>query len=133
MKFRTQNGFTLIEVVIATAVMATIFIALAGVFNTLHQVNARANTLTIATQLAQQQLENIRNTPYTSIPIGTTDISSILSPYANIGSPKSASIVTTLADPNGLKSVDITINYTDHKYAKVVKVTTLVALNGVNK
>ena len=133
MKFHTQQGFTLIEVVVATAVMATIFIALAGVFNTLHQVNARANTLTIVTQLAQQQLEKIRNTPYTSITVGITDISSIMSPYANIGSPNSASITTIQVDPNGLKSVDITINYTDHKYAKVVKVSTLVALNGVNK
>ncbi len=133
MKFHAQKGFTLIEVVIATAVMATVFIAIAGVFNTIHQVNARANTLTVTTQLAQQQLEKIRNTPYTNITIGTTDISSILTPYSNIGSPKSASITTTLVDPNGLKSVDITINYTDHKYAKVVQVTTLVALNGVNK
>ncbi len=133
MKFYVQKGFTLIEVVVAIAVMATVFIAIAGVFNTIHQVNARANTLTIVTQLAQQQLEKIRNTPYTSITVGTTDISTILSPYANIGGPKSASITTVQVDPNGLKSVDITINYTDHKYAKIVKVSTLVALNGVNK
>ena len=133
MKSRAEEGFTLIETIVAIAVMAMVFLAISGVFNTLHQVNARANTLTIVTQLAQQQLENIRNTPYTSITVGTTDISSILTPYANIGGPKSASIATTLVDPNGLKSVDITINYTDHKYAKIVKLTTLVALNGVNK
>jgi prepilin-type N-terminal cleavage/methylation domain-containing protein len=133
MKFHTQKGFTLLEVLVATAVMATTFIAIAGVFNTLHQINARANTLTTVTQLAQKQLEKIRNTPYTNITVGTTDISSIMTPYANIGSPKTASITTMQVDPNGLKSVDITINYTDHKYPKIVKLTTLVALNGVNK
>jgi prepilin-type N-terminal cleavage/methylation domain-containing protein len=133
MKHSREAGFTLLEVLITTAVMAVVFIAIAGVFNTLHQINARANTLTITTQLAQQQLEKIRNTAYNGIPVGTTDISSVLAPYANIGGPKSATLVVAQIDPNGLKSVDITINYTDHKYPKIVKVSTLVALNGVNK
>jgi prepilin-type N-terminal cleavage/methylation domain-containing protein len=128
-----EHGFSLIEVLLATAVMAIVFIALAGLFNTLHQVNARANTLTITTQLAQQQLEKYRNTPYTSIAVGTTDISSILTPYKNIGGPKSATTTVVQTDPNGLKSVDIKINYTDHGSPKVVEVTTLMALNGVNK
>lgn len=133
MNHTDESGFTLIEVMLASAIMAIVFIAIAGVFNTLHQVNARANTLTITTQLAQQQLEKYRNTPYTSIPVGTTDISSILTPFSNIGSPRSATITVVQTDPNGLKSVDIKINYTDHKYPKVVEVTTLMALNGQNK
>ena len=133
MKARKETGFTLVEVAISIAVMATVFLAIAGLFNTLHQVNARANTLTVTTQLAQQLLETYRNTAYTAIPLGTTDVSSILTPYANIGSPKSATVTVTQADPTGLKSVDIIINYTDHKNPKVVEVTTLIAINGVNK
>ena len=133
MQQQNESGFTLLEVMLASSIMAIIFIAIAGVFNTLHQVNARANNLTITTQLAQQQLEKYRNTPYTSIATGTTDISSILDAYPNIGSPKTVTVTVVQTDPNGLKSVDIKITYTDHKYPKVVEVTTLIALNGVNK
>lgn len=133
MDIRNEKGFTLLEVLITIAVMAIVFIALAGAFNTIHQINARANTLTVATQLAQQQHEKVRNTAYNSIAIGTSDFSSVLTPYKNLGSPKSATMVVTQVNANGLKKIDITILYTDQKNPKTVKVTTLVALNGINK
>lgn len=128
-----ERGFTLIEVVVTIAVMGTIFVSISALFSTLHQVNAEGNTLTIVTELAQQQLEKIRNVPYNGLTIGTSDVSSILTTYSTIGSPKSAAIVVTQVDPNGLKRVDITISYSDHKVAKVIKVSTLVALNGIDK
>lgn len=133
MKKSPEAGFTLVEVAVSTLVMTVVFLAIAGVFNTLTQVNARANTLTIVTQLTQQQLEKYRNTAYTSIPIGTTDVSGILTPYRNIGSPKSAVVTVTQVNANGLKSVDITVNYHDANRPKSVKVTTFVAQNGINK
>ena len=135
MQHKNQEGFTLIELILTTVVLATTMLAIFGLFITLSQINARANSLTIATQVAQRELELYRNLHYNAVNVGTEDhtASAGLAGYTALGSPKSVIAVVTLTDPNGLKTVDITVNYADRGIAKKVRVTTYVALNGINK
>lgn len=113
--------------------MTIFFTSIGSLFNTLHTLSGRANNLIIATQVAQQQLETYRNTPYNNIALGTVDYSSLLDQYKTMGSPKSVTVTTTQKDPNGLKQVDVTVQYHDHKLAKTIAVSTLIALNGINR
>ncbi|HSX14587.1 MAG TPA: prepilin-type N-terminal cleavage/methylation domain-containing protein [Candidatus Saccharimonadales bacterium] len=133
MKARNQAGFTLLELIITATVAAIIIVVVIEGFTGIEQLNRTARNVTIATQLAQQQMEQIRNTPYNNIAIGTTDISSILTPYPSLGNPRSATQIVTTLDAAGLKQVDINISYTIYHRTKRVQVSTEVANIGVNK
>ncbi len=129
---KKQHGFTLIEVVVTATFVATVLIAIAGVFIMVGRLNRQARNLAIATQLAQQKLEIYRNTPYDSLPTGSPadDFSSLLP--SNFGSPKSAIANVTELQP-GLMQIDIQIAYREENTQKNVQVTTLVAERGINK
>ncbi|MBN4054403.1 prepilin-type N-terminal cleavage/methylation domain-containing protein [Nitrospira defluvii] len=63
----SRNGFTLIEVLMAMLVLLISFLGLISMSTTAIRRNAAANKMTIATILAQDKLEEIRNTPYSGI------------------------------------------------------------------
>ena len=129
-----EAGFTMIEIMIASITIALTVAAVASAFNTVEVLNRRARNLTIATQLVQQQMEVYRNTPFAGLPVaGTTDVSSILSPYPSLGSPRSATATVTDVDPGDLKQIDITLSYTESGHTKTVEATTQIAVRGLNK
>src|SRR5262245_47404131 len=87
-----ERGFTLMELVVTAAFMGIVIVAIANLFIGLRQINRSANNYMIAVEAAQQQLETFRNTPYSSIATGTTDITtSALSAYPSLLTPRSAS------------------------------------------
>jgi len=133
MKLGGEGGFTLIELIVTMVVLSGIFLAIFSLFDTLHGVNARANNLTVATEVAQREMELYRNIPYNTINVGTTDVTSALSSYTSLGSTRSASVVVTQVDARGLKQVEVTVNYYDHAIPRKVVLDTLVAQNGMNK
>lgn len=66
-----SNGFTLIEALLA---MSLLSIAVFGMFSLLHSVmwyNEFAETVTTATTLAQDKVEALKNTDYSSITVGS--------------------------------------------------------------
>jgi type IV pilus assembly protein PilV len=70
-----SKGFTLIEVMIAVVILAAGILALATMQIVSIRSNAFSTEMTYATMLAQSRFEQIRNTPYDSIPptSGTPD------------------------------------------------------------
>ena len=127
-----QRGFTLIEVVVTATFVATVLVAIVGVFVMVGKLNRQARNLSIATQLVQEKVEIYRNKPYSSIAIGTLieDFSANLP--SNFGSPKSA-VVNTSQVQDGLLQIDIAVTYREEGTPKNVQVTTLVAERGINK
>jgi type II secretory pathway pseudopilin PulG len=132
MKAREQSGFTLIEFVVAATLLATVIISVAVTMDNIKAINYSANNLTIATEVAQQQLELYRNTPYNQIAVGAQDISSSLTPYPSLQSPRSATATVTQVNANGIKQIDIAITYTGRGGTKRIQVTTQVANKGLN-
>lgn len=128
-----QRGFTLIELIITATVLAIIVVAVGGMLDSIGAINRSANQLTIATGIAQQQLERYRNIPYNDINVGTVDLSSALAPYPSLHSPRSATATVTQVDPNGLKEVEIDISYTGSGGTKNVQVATEISYKGINK
>ncbi len=134
MKRRHQSGFTLIELVVTIAFMGVVIVSLTDLFVGLRQTNRAANNYTIATQVAQQLMEQYRNTPYSSITVGTSDVTSTaLAPYPSLLTPRSAVVTVTQIDSNGLKQVDVAISYKDRTGTKNVQLSTLVSYKGVNR
>jgi len=68
-KFPKSTGFTLIEVLIGTAVFLLVSIAIYGAFSSLFQMASANQTRVIGTELAVEQFEIIRNMPYANIGI----------------------------------------------------------------
>jgi Tfp pilus assembly protein PilV len=129
-----QRGFSLIELVVTAAFMGIIVVAVVGLFIGLRQINRTANNYTIATQVAQQLVEQYRNTPYASIAVGTTNVtSSALSPYPSLLSPRSATVTVTQVNASGIKQVDVAISYKDRVGTKNVQFSTQVANKGLNR
>jgi len=64
---RKENGFTLVEVMIAVMVLAIAFLAMYQMQAMAVRGNETANQVTIATVLAQDKMEEIRNTNYDDV------------------------------------------------------------------
>lgn len=71
---RDAKGFSLIEVLLATAIIAVAFLAIASMFPTAYQNVDWGGEQTTAAALAEQRLEWLMNQSYTSAPLtaGTT-------------------------------------------------------------
>ena len=73
--FKCENGFTLMEGFVAQAILFIVMIAIISVFIMGMRFNAESEDITVATNIAQQRIEEIMNTPYryivTQNPTGT--------------------------------------------------------------
>jgi len=77
-----NEGFTLIEVMIAIVILTIGLLALASVTVMVIKGNSLNRGITTATTLANQQLETLKNTPFSSIvPDGYTAWSTVTAGY----------------------------------------------------
>lgn len=131
MRQPNQQGFSLIELILAATFIAVAAAGIITLFTAVTRLNRQSQNLAIATQLVQQKLEEYRNTPYTSITPGNNqDFSSQLPPQLH--SPRSAfSDISELE--TGLKQIDVTITYQEDRVSKKVRATTYVTARGLNR
>ena len=61
------KGFTLVEVLVGTAIFLIVAVAFYGAFVSLIQLAAGSQARTLAVELADEQFEIVRNMPYTSV------------------------------------------------------------------
>ncbi len=71
---RSRGGFTLIEVLVAMVILAIVLATLPMLLVTAVNANAFARRTTVATTLAQDKLEVIRNTPYATLASGSDQV-----------------------------------------------------------
>jgi prepilin-type N-terminal cleavage/methylation domain-containing protein len=84
---RKDGGFSLIEVLVAITILAVGLLALALMQTTAIKGNVLASQSTVATQLAQDQLERFRHTAWAGIvssPAGGYDTATLTPVYANL-------------------------------------------------
>ena len=112
-----DRGFTLLEVMLTLALVATGTVACAELFHRAQAGNTDGEATLIATGLAQRRLEELRNTSYASLanesaatvssPSGYSQFTrsvTVTTPYANL---KQIVVTVSWAAPGGTVSVSL--------------------------
>jgi prepilin-type N-terminal cleavage/methylation domain-containing protein len=126
---KSQDGFTIVEMLIALALFAILIPALTLGVSTLTQLNNRSRDLTLISIIAENKIESLRSLGYNSIAVGTIDFSSELP--AELASPKSANF--TITENAGIKNIDVSISYNDYKKTRTVLYKSAVSETGVGQ
>ncbi|NIO09358.1 MAG: prepilin-type N-terminal cleavage/methylation domain-containing protein [Deltaproteobacteria bacterium] len=108
---RNKKGFTLLEILVATTLLATALLGMAGLTAALMQGNTFSNRLTVASTLAQDQLEQMTKLGYgNTAAVDTT----VTEDYNTItGHPFYKRITTTDVDnpAAGMKTITVTVSW----------------------
>lgn len=132
-----QAGFTIIELLIAIAIVGILVPTLAGFITTLNGLNDRARDLTLVNSIAENKAESLRSQGFTALSNGTFSFSNELP--GTLGKPKSANYtVSTINDSGGnatagIKQVDVVITYNDHGKTQTSTYRTFIGELGVGQ
>ena len=126
---RDSKGFTIVEMLVALALFAIIIPAITLGLSTLTQLNNRARDLTLISIIAENKIESLRSMGYNSVVVGTTTFTSELP--SEIASPKTATL--TVAQGTGLKTIDVSIQYTDYRNSRTINYKSVIGETGVGQ
>lgn len=130
MSHTKQQGFTIIELLLAIAMFAIVVPSLTVGITNLIVINNRSRDLALVNMLAQNKIEQLRSKGYNSVPTGTVSFTSELP--ATLGNPRSGSY--TITNPSGgIKEVNITISYKDYRNTKTLQYRTIISEIGVGQ
>lgn len=116
-KLQNKKGFTLIEVLIATLVLAIGLLSLATLAGTVIRGNSFSNKMTTATTLAQEKLEDIQRQGYSNASSSTENYSSI----AGYSAYKRITNVATASPATGMKTVTVTVSWDADAHSVALK------------
>jgi len=103
-----ENGFSLIELMIAMAILAIGLLGLAGLQGTAINGNQHGNMISQATVLAQDTIELIQNTTFDDIDTATNPD---LPASASVGGFDRAILIEDDTPLNELKRVTVTVSW----------------------
>ncbi len=128
---KAQDGFTLIELIVATTIMGLIVIGVFNLYISIEIAQRRSYHLEIAARAGEREIESLRNSQYGSLVPGTTlDFTPELP--AELPSPKTGTV--DISEPEvGLRRVDITITYKDGGGTKTLKQSSLIGILGIGQ
>jgi type IV pilus assembly protein PilV len=113
-------GFTLVESMLALAIMSVGLLALAGLQITALRGNALSRSMTTAVSIAEQRLEQLKNTPYSDIQAeAATQITA-----SNLHFTRQVT-VTNGPLPN-TKSVSVLVSWQDQSKTHTLPIATLI-------
>ena len=113
-------GFTLVESLLTLAIMSMSLLALAGFQITVLRGNALAQRMTTAVSIAEQRLEQLKNTSYTNIQAeAATQVTA-----SNLHFTRQVT-VTTGPLPN-TKSVSVLVSWQDQATTHTLPIATII-------
>jgi type II secretion system protein I len=119
----TAEGFTLIEIMIAVAIISIGLLALGGLQVSLIRGNALSQRMTAAISLAEQKIEQVKNTPYANIQSeSATQIQD-----SNLINFTRQVTVTNNSPLANTTTVNVTVTWSDGLQTHTVPFTTIVA------
>jgi type II secretory pathway pseudopilin PulG len=101
----SEAGFTLVEAMCAIVILAFGLIAIANLMAVAASSNSVANQSTAATTLATQQLERLKNIPFTTP--GTNVLNPLLTPGGDLDNDAAGYFLDPLAPAAGDPPVDV--------------------------
>ena len=115
---RDKRGFTLIEVIIAIFILVIALVGLVSVTVMVVKGNYFSKTMTTATTLAKDKMEQLKNTSYASLAGGTDTVESI---YTRTWT------VTNNAPAANMATIGITVTWNWQGAARNVTLQSIVA------
>ncbi len=118
----TAEGFTLIEIMIAVAIISIGLLALGGLQVSLVRGNALSQRMTAAISVAEQQIEQVKNTPYANIQ--SQSATQIQASGLNFTRQVTVTDNSPLANT---RSVNVTVAWSDGLKTHMVPLTTVIS------
>ncbi len=129
-RYKQQNGYTVIELVVAVAMFAILLPATASIINTLSSINGRAQNSVLIHSLVENKIETLRSSGFAGAAAGTVDFTGELPSTAAV--PRSASYNIALVNPT-LKQVDVTITFSDYGVSRSLSYRTYLGDDGIGQ
>jgi type IV pilus assembly protein PilV len=117
-----DNGFTLIEILIALVILSIGLMALAGIQVSALKGNAFSKRMTTAVSIAEQMVEQIRNIPYDNIQSQSASQVS----QSNINFTSQVAVTNDSPIVN-TKTIHVTITWTDGLKTHTVPISTIIS------
>jgi prepilin-type N-terminal cleavage/methylation domain-containing protein len=128
---RSQAGFTIVELIAATAIMGLLIIGIVNLYITIEVTQRKSYHLEIASRAGEREIESLRNSQYSNLVPGTTLYFTSELP-TELPAPRTGSV--DVSEPEvGLRRVDITITYKDGNDTKTVKQSSLIGILGIGQ
>ncbi len=115
------EGFTLIEIMIAVAIISIGLLALGGLQVSLVRGNALSQRMTAAISVAEQKIEQVKNTPYANIQAESA--TQIQASGINFTRQVTVTDNSPLANT---KTVNVTVTWSDGLRTHAVPFTTII-------
>ncbi|MFH1783610.1 MAG: type II secretion system protein [bacterium] len=134
---KSQKGFTLIEILLATAILGYVILAVMGLFNYVTVSTKASEFSTLATNYARQKMEDIKNRDFDTIPEGTwTQEQATLGQEGRLVFTRavtvsymevSAGVLITSMIATDLKQVGVSVTWNESGENKEIVLTSLVS------
>lgn len=128
---RDESGFTLVELIVAIAVMGLVVVGLTNLYISIETTQRKSQRLEVATRAGERQIESLRNSQYNNLTPGV-DINFTNDLPADLPAPRSGVVVVTEPE-DGLRRVDVTITYKDGVGTRTVKQSSLIGVIGIGQ
>ncbi len=139
-KTKSQFGFSLIEIVVALAILSTAFLGLIKVFPLGIDMNTSAKNKTVASYLAQDKIENLYASGYDNIATGTIEAKHRISTSSDsyLYNYQRETVVdyidgnlTATSGDSGMKRITTTVYYPEgaNKAEQSFRVNTIISKN----
>jgi type IV pilus assembly protein PilV len=124
-----KKGFSLVEFMIAISILAIGLLALVGLQSTSIRGNASSKNKNSAILLAEKKMEELKNTAFTSLSIGTTnDLNNPLTSSDGSGGTFNRSwTIQTYSGSANMKQITVTLSWTEGGIPHSTSLDTVVA------
>lgn len=133
---KKEEGFTLIEVLVTMMILSGVLTALLSCFIYGLNIISRMKQTAIATQIIQEQLEDIRDKTYDEIvSLGTSFENDSLEQLSTQSGCEEASggIAVESSEGDDIKKVTVTVQWTYRGRAQREDLVTFITREGINK
>lgn len=131
-----KKGFSLVECVIALLILMVVSLAIISVFNFSFRNSADARKRFAALLVAQERMEEVRNTPFSSLAAGTLTENTVIKDglsYKVVRTITDTDLVVNTTTAPGPETKQITIDVTPLSSTSTRDTVTLTTFRAVNR